>query len=92
MNQINEIVFVKSVYNDDRDRMYDAIRDQIKILMEQEYVCTIYDDDLDIIVIKFEHNDRKDYWGCTNPYWLTPKEVEILESYRAKQEFENSND
>lgn len=86
MNQVNEIVFCKSVYNDDRDRMYQAVLEQIKLLMEQEYICTIYDDDADIIVIKFEHDDRKEYWGCTNPYWLTPKEAEELERFRSETE------
>ena len=91
MNTVNEIVFCKAVYDNNRERMYNAVRDQIKLLMEQEYICTIYDDDVDIIVIRFEHNDKKDYWGCTNPYWLTPKEAEEIESYRARQQSENSS-
>ena len=86
MNRVNQIVFSKTVWG---DRLWEVVSKQLQILMENEEVCTIYDDDKDVIVIKFEHDERKDYWGCTNPYWLTRKQVEWLESLNNTEEKED---
>lgn len=79
---MNEIVFAIDSYNGDRERMFDAIAKQLAILMDNEYMCKIYDDDTDIIVIQFEHDDKKDDWGGKHLIWLTTEEMEVVENYR----------
>lgn len=81
---MNEIVFAIDSYNGDRERMFDAIAKQLAILMDNEYMCKIYDDDTDIIVIQFEHDDKKDDWGGKHLIWLTAEEMEVVENYRAE--------
>lgn len=76
------IVFSKDRYNNDREKMYAAITKQLMLLMENDYVCKVYDDDTDIIVIQFEHNERKDFWGVSDLVWVTPEEAEMLEANR----------
>ena len=85
MNKSNEIIFCKENYGNSREKMYEAIAKQLALLMENEYVCKVYDDDRDIIVVQFEHNERKDYWGGLDLCWLTAEEVERL---RAEKECE----
>ena len=78
MNKVNEIVLSKDTFGDE---LWPTVAQVLKILTRNEEICTVYDDDIDIIVIKHEHDDRhgEDYWGATNPYWRTPKQVEVLE-------------
>ena len=82
---MNEIVFAIERYNGDRERMFSAIAKQLAILMDNEYMCKIYDDDTDIIVIQYGYDTRKNAsWGCDELEWLTLKEIEIVEDYRAE--------
>lgn len=79
---MNEIVFTIERYNGDREKMFYAIAKQLAILMDNEYVCKIYDDDSDVIVIQFEHDNKKDDWGGEYLIWLTAEEMEVVENYR----------
>ena len=88
MNKVNEIVFVRDVYGNDRNKMWERITEQLKILMEQEYVCKIYDDDIDVIVIQYSHDEKKEGWGGEYPYWLTPEQKEFLDSEYEDSEVE----
>lgn len=88
MNKANEIVFYKDLYDNSRDKMYQAITKQLMILMENQYVCKVYDDDRDIVVVQFEHDERKDYWGGLDLCWLTAKEVERLRAEKEEEEEE----
>lgn len=82
MNKANEIIFSKDQYGKSREKMFEAIAKQLAILMENEYVCKVYDDDTDIVVIQFEHDEKKDPWGCMELCWLEPEEVEVIYDYR----------
>lgn len=86
MNKVNQIVFSRDTHG---DNLWSVVAQQLEILMKNDEICTVYDDDTDIIVISFEHNERKEFWGCTNPYWLTPEEVEWIERLRSEKELEN---
>lgn len=79
MIKVNEIVFSVDKYNGNRAKMYEAITKQLMLLMENDYTCKIYDDDVDIIVIQYEHNNRRENWGGPELCWLYPEQVEILE-------------
>ena len=87
MIKVNEIVFSKDRYNDSREKMYEAVMKQLMLLMENEYTCKIYDDDIDTIVIQYEHNNRRDYWGTPDLCWLTQEQVELLEAHTPSEAF-----
>lgn len=82
MNNVNTIVFSKDRYDNDRNKMFQAIAQMLALLMDNEYTCKVYDDDRDIIVIQFEHDNQKDYWGTPDLCWLEEDEVDVVESYR----------
>ena len=89
MTKINEIVFSKDKYGNNREKMFEAIARQLMILMENDYVCKVYDDDRDIIVIQFEENQRDEWMGLPELMWLTPEEVDVIEDYRNKETIQN---
>lgn len=80
--EYNQIVFTREQFDNDVDKMYDAIGKQIALLMKTENICVIYDDDTDIIVIQYEHNEKRDYFGVYQPIWLAPHEIEAIELCR----------
>lgn len=79
---INSIVFSKDHYST-REEMFQEVAVQLAILMKGNYVCKVYDDDTDIIVVEYEHNNRVDYWGGPDLEWLSEEESGMLESCRA---------
>lgn len=81
--EYNEIVFTQEQFDNDVNKMYDAIGKQIALLMKTENICVVYDDDTDIIVIEYEHNEKHDYFGVYQPMWLSPDEIEAIEICRA---------
>lgn len=81
MSGVNEIVFTPEKYDGDREAMWGDIMTFIKMLLTNQYVATIRDDDIDVIVIHYEHDERFDAWGVKNPYWLTEEEyIRALET------------
>lgn len=78
----NSIVFSKDHYST-REEMFQEVAVQLAILMKGNYVCKVYDDDADIIVVEYEHNNRVDYWGGPDLEWLSEEESDMLESCRA---------
>lgn len=85
MNKVNEIIFSKDRYGNNREKMFQAVAQQLMILFDNDYVCKVYDDDFDIIVIEFGHDERRDAWGCDELLWLTPEEIEAVENFRLNQ-------
>lgn len=80
---MNEIVFAIERYGGDREKMFAAVAKQLAILMDNEYMCKVYDDDTDIIVIQYDYDTKKDSaWGGDELEWLTPEEMEVVENYR----------
>lgn len=86
MTKINYIAFSIDRYNNDRDKMFQAIAKQIALLTENEYVCKVYDDDCGVVVIEFELDQRQEYYGCPMLMWLEEDEVDVIEAYRADKE------
>ena len=89
MNNINQIVFSKDKYGNNREKMFEAIAKQLALLMENDYVCKVYDDDVDVIVIEFEHDEKRDAWGCDELCWLSPEEAEFIVDRRTTEEYDN---
>lgn len=85
IKNISSITFSLDRYQGDRKAMFSAIATQVSLLMENDYVCKIYDDDTNIIVVEYEHDNRKDYWGGPELEWLDEEEMEVLESYRLER-------
>lgn len=73
MSDVNEMVFCRGNYNDDKE-FWGYIAMFLQELMRNDYVATIMQDEVGIIAINYEHNERVDAWGCKNPYWLTEEE------------------
>lgn len=88
---INEIIFSKDRYGNSREKMFEAVTKQLMLLMDNEYVCKVYDDDRDIIVIEFEHNNMRGDWGTPELCWLEPEELEAIENYRYSQNDDDAN-
>lgn len=78
MKEVNEIVFTRS---DCGDELWYCVAEQLKLLCKAQYVATVYDDDNDIIVIKYSYKDEA--YGTPLPEWLTPDEREKVYDIRA---------
>lgn len=78
-------------YSDDiqvqRQMLWDTAYRLMNILISLEYICVIYEDEIDILVIEFEHNERFTSFGSPNPVWMTEEEKEDF--YYDKQERES---
>ena len=86
MTKVNEIIFSKDKYGNNREKMFEAIAKQLALLMENNYVCKVYDDDRDIIVIQFMDDQREQWAGLPELMWLTDDEVEVINDYRLNAE------
>lgn len=82
----NTIIFMRECYNNDRDQLYRAVAQQLRLLMENNYACKVYDDDIDVIVIEYEHDERKKPWGGTDLIWASAQEVEDLVNRRLEEQ------
>ena len=69
MNRYESIVFTKEAFG---DRLWQVVGEQLKLLMEARYICVVKEDDVGIVVIQFQHDERE--WGYAYPYWLYPDE------------------
>ena len=86
MRRKNQIVFTKKAYNNNRDELYRAIGAQLSILMENQYVCKVYEDETDIVVIEFEHDEKRVSFGCDELVWVSQEELEALQSAELEQD------
>lgn len=88
----SEIVLTRDVWGDD---LFNVVGKVLEILLKQEHICTVRDDDNGIIIIRHEHDESKEFWGCDNPYWITADEWEKVEFHRCTEEdeyYEEEND
>lgn len=92
-----EIVFSLDRYSWKRtpeeanEAMWEDIKKLLNVLFANEYIAVIYQDEVGIVVVQFEHDERRDAWGCANPYWLTEDEYfEYLHSNEEPEENEYS--
>ena len=85
MDKPNEMVFTIEPYrkpcgNDDEalDLMWEDITRFLRVLARNDMVATVYDDDTDIIVVRYDYNDAD--MGGPMPFWLTPDEYEEMQT------------
>lgn len=70
MNKLyDEMVFSINSYNN-KDEMWRDISSFIQLLVKNDYIAVIRDDDVDIIVVEFGHDENKEYWGCPRVEWV----------------------
>ena len=90
----NEIVLCRDEFG---DNLWNVVGQQLSILTKAGNICVVYDDDVDIIVIQYEHDDTHIFgdsmgaWGVCNPVWLTCEEIEKVESERLSSEESSDN-
>ena len=89
MMMVNRLAFSLDRYDNNKDKMYASIAKQLAILLENHYVCRVSDGDCGIVIIEFEHDNSKDYWGSPELYWLSEDEVEVISDYRYNREDAN---
>ena len=85
MSKVSHISFDIDNYNNDRDKMFQAIGKQLDLLTKNEYVCKVYYDDCGIFVIEFELDQRDTWLGAPELMWLDEDEVEAVERLRAER-------
>ncbi len=85
----NEIVLDRdsfAKFSDDinyqRQLLWEKVTQIIYTLTVLNYICVVYDDDIDIIVIQFEHNEKKDAFGIPNPEWVDYDEYQQFLLYK----------
>ena len=54
--------------------MWEDITKLLNVLFTNDYIAVVYQDEIGIVVVQFEHDERKDAWGCVNPYWMTEED------------------
>lgn len=86
MSKVNYITFDIKTYNNDRDKLFQAIGKQLDLLTENEYVCKVYYDDVGVFIIEFELDQREMWLGAPELMWLDENEVEAVERMRAEKE------
>lgn len=74
----NQLVICKDNYESEEE-FVDAINRAVMLLLENEYIMTIQEEEYGIIVIEYETEHIE--WGANYPYWLSPEEYEVVESY-----------
>lgn len=89
MSKVNYIAFDIKAYNNDRNKLFQAIGKQLDLLTENSYVCKVYYDDCGIFVIEFELDQRDMWLGAPELMWLDEDEVEAVERLRAENKKEN---
>lgn len=57
-----------------RDLMWKDISTFLAILLKNNNIAVIFEDEVDIIVIQYEHDERIEAWGLANPHWITDDE------------------
>ena len=89
MSKVNYIAFDIKTYNNDRDKLFQAIGKQLDLLTENEYVCKVYYDDCGVFVIEFELDQRDTWLGAPELMWLNEDEVEVVKRMRAEETVQN---
>ena len=67
------------------DKLWEAVSQQIKILVKSGYILQVYDDDIDIIVIKYAYKDED--LTSYRLEWLTDEEVDYIDDLREEHGF-----
>ena len=89
MTKVNTITFSIDRYDNNRDKMFQAIGKQLSLLTENEYVCKVYYDDCGVFVIEFELDQRETWYGAPELMWLDEDEVDAVERLREEKGIDN---
>ena len=91
MAKINSIVFTADKYYVEKyetnaeekkvQMMWKDIGTFLKLATKQGYVCKVYDDDTDIIVVEYNYGDPE--FGGPYLEWLDDDELDLVENYRS---------
>lgn len=91
----NRISFnLDETYHGDKNAMFQDIAKVLRILLDNEEICTVEYEDVGYYII--QHNYANLEYGDVYPMWLTADEQELIEKHRTenstfeKQE-ENTN-
>ena len=88
MSKVNYIAFDIENYNNDSNKLFQAIGKQLDLLTANAYVCKVYHDDCGVFIIEFELDQRNVWLGVPELMWLDEDEVEVVERLREEKEKE----
>ena len=75
----NELILTRDAWGDE---LWHKVGEQLDLLTREGNICVVYNDDVSVgvVIIQYEHDDQHsgDGWGCANPYWLTPDDLDTL--------------
>lgn len=71
--RFEQIVFTAEEFGG-KEGLYNAVAQQLRLLMDSGYIAVVRLDEVDIVVIEFEHNERLNPWGGATPVWLMEDE------------------
>lgn len=77
MNKVNELVVWRQG-RESEEEFKRKLSNAIVTLLDCGYVCKVRADETDIIVIEYDHEDRN--LGSAYPYWLTPSQLESVQT------------
>lgn len=75
-----EMVFAISHYSwntskdEARELMWKDICSFLTILLKNEQIATIHEEETDIIIIRYAHDESYDAYGIQNPFWITEEQ------------------
>lgn len=86
MNNYEEIVFAIEDFGED---LWSEVAEFLRIATRAGYECEVYEDDFDIIVVRYNYEKSK---GFGNPTleWVTQAEFVVLDNYRNAELEEDS--
>ena len=91
MAKINSIVFTADKYFVDKyetnvkeekvQMMWKDISTFLKLATKQGYVCKVYDDDTNIIVVEYNYGDAE--FGGPYLTWIDDEEADLIDNFRS---------
>ena len=76
--EYNELVLAEEEFGED---LWHTVGEAIKILCKANYECEVYEDERDIVVIRFNICSKLHY-GNNTIEWVSPEEIEMLYQMR----------
>lgn len=99
MAKINSIVFTADKYFVEKyetnaeekkvQMMWKDIGTFLKLTTKQGYVCKIYDDDTDIIVVEYDYSNPE--FGGPYLEWLDDDELDLVDNFRSSTDDYQNN-
>ena len=94
MEKFNSIVFTTDKYYADKydsnsreklvQQLWRDVSDFLKLATKQGYVCKVYDDDTDIIVVEYSYKDPE--FGGLHLTWIDDEEADLIDNFRKSTE------